>query len=107
MKNFEETLKVLNNLNITQESIDWIEDLPEKVYEDYLEGVKTVAQNLDVDTHRWYETSIEVFEIDGRFIGVRKISNIFSEMSEVLDMYWTLEFFEMKPVETVTYVPVK
>lgn len=98
----KEIIKELNDLKITQKSIDFLEDLPEEIYEKYFQ--EEVENGLDVDKHRWYETSISVFRIDeGLFIGVESVTDTFSEQSEVEDMYHTLRFFEMEAIPSVTY----
>lgn len=98
----KEIIKQLNDLKITQRSIDFLEDLPEDIYKKYFEG-KEVDNDLSVDKHRWYETSITVFEIPKGYIGVRSVTDLFSEQSSVYDMFWTLQFFEMEPIVTTTY----
>ena len=64
---------------------------------------KTITHNLDIDTHRWYETSISVIEIDNTLIGVRYITNIFSESSDYEDCYVVLNFNEMEKVTIESY----
>ena len=105
MKNFDELLKTLNELKITQKSMDWLEDLPNDIWEEYFKTneIKCIKSDLDVDKHRWYETSITVYKYQDRFFGVRSVTNVFSEQSEVEDMFHTLKFFEMKEVITITY----
>lgn len=97
-------IELLNELKINQSSIDWLEDLPEKIYYDVFEGKhKDLGTGLDVDKHRWYETSIDVIGIADGIMGVRIISDIFSESTTVEDCYNTLQFFEMEEVKVITY----
>ncbi len=98
----KEIIEKLNNLKILQKSIEFEEDLPEEIYKQYFEG-RDLDSGLDVQKHRWYETSISVYEIAEGFLGVRSVTDVFSEQSEVIDMFHTLEFFEMKQVQTTTY----
>ena len=103
----KEIVKQLNNLKIVQKSIDFLEDLPQDIYERFFEG-NEVDGELDVDKHRWYETSVSVFRIDDApispsYLGVRSVTDLFSEQSSVSDMFYTLEFFEMEPIITTTY----
>lgn len=103
----KELIQQLNDLNIRQESIDFCEDLPQDIYEKWFEG-NEVDNQLDVDKHRWYETSISVFRIDDApispsYLGVCSITDLFSEQSSVSDITYTLKFFEMEPVITTTY----
>jgi len=104
MNRFEELLKELKDLNLTQKSIDWIEDLPVGIWNKYdKELTNPVKDNLDIDTHRWYELSTSVYEIDGRYLGVEHISNLFSEQMDCSDVYHTLSFNEMHPTTEVTF----
>ena len=104
MEKFDELLAKLKALKITQTHFDWAEDIPEDIWKEYFDGnFKVVKRNLRVDKHRWYETSISVIKIFDRFLGIRHVSDMFSETMDVEDCYHTLEFFEMKEVQTITY----
>lgn len=99
----KELIEKLNKEQITQMSIDFFED--GTIYKD-LSGFTLVTDNLNIDTHRWYELSTTVIKRGEDFIGIRHISNIFSEEMDCDDVCHHLEFFEMKPVQTITYVKV-
>jgi hypothetical protein len=103
MEKFDELLKTLNNLKITQKHMDWGENIPLDIWNEHFQEYKPLAYGLDVDTHRWYETSISVISIYGRIMGIRHISNLFSESSEVEDCYVTMEFFEMEEIQVTSY----
>lgn len=104
MKNFKELLSKLNELSIIQKSGDWSEDLPIDIWNDYFKGnFKEVKHNLDIDTHRWYETSTVVIKIYDRLLGINYITNVFSESTEREDCYHTISFFEMKEVTEISY----
>lgn len=104
----EKLLEKLNELKITQKSGDWTEDLPEDIWENYFKDqFKTVAHGLEVDTHRWYETSISVIEMKGKYIGIEFISNMFSESSEWEDCCVTIKFHEMEEFTTKGYRKTK
>lgn len=95
----------LNNLKIRQTELDFEEGLPANIYETYFQIWTNVASDLDIDKHRWFETSISVWETpEGEFIGVRSVTNIYSEQSDCSDIGWQLCFIPMKPVETISYV---
>lgn len=95
-------IKELNDLKIVQKSLDYLEDLPEEIYKKYFEN-KGCVYSGDVDKHRWYETSVEVYKVDGVLIGVCAVTDCFSEQSEVQDMFHTLRFFEMEEYTTISY----
>lgn len=100
----QELVKKLNYLKIPQ-TFDWEESLPEEIYTHHFEDQFEVLQDqLDVDKHRWYETSITVINIsDVGILGVRSVTDVFSEQMTVGDCYYTLEFFEMEEVRTISY----
>lgn len=100
----KELVQKLNDLEITQINGDWAENIPEEIYNEYLEGsYQEVAYDLDVDTRRWYETSITVLELPDGFIGVRYITNMFSESQDYEDCYHTMKFMEMESYITTSY----
>ena len=104
MEKFNELLAKLKELKITQTKGDWSENLPDDIWEQYFKGnFKEIKHNLAVDTHRWYETSIVVLEICGGLLGIRYITNMFSESQDWEDCYVQIEFMEMKEVQTVSY----
>ena len=108
MNDFDTLLEELNKLKIMQDSIDWEECIPDDIWESEIKGrVSPVASGLEVDTRRWYETSITVFKTRGRLMGVKHITNMFSEMGSCEDMGFTLRFFEMEEVPSVTYKEIK
>jgi len=103
MKSNKELVEYLNGLKILQTS-SWDECIPEVVWNEYFEcKYKTVDSGLDVDKHRWYELTTEVIEINGGFIGVRSVTDCFSEQSSIGDMGCRLLFFEMKEVQITSY----
>jgi hypothetical protein len=63
---------------------------------------KRVAINLDVDKHRWYELSTTVYAIDDIYIGLRGISDIYSETMDYDGLDY-VKAFEMEPVQSITY----
>lgn len=104
MDKFDELLKQLNELEIEQEQMEWSENIPEEIWnEHFANKCAQLESDLDVDKHRWYETSISVVEVYDRIMGVKHVSDIFSESMSCKDCGHTLEFFEMEPVNTITY----
>ena len=109
MENFNELLEKLNGLKIIQKSMDWGECLPEDIWNEYFKGkYKEIAFGIDVDTHRHYETSITVINIfdEEKLLGIRHITNVFSESSMVEDCYVTILFYEMKEKVITSYEPI-
>lgn len=89
----------LNEAKILQTDLDWRNCIDEDT-----SNWITVAYDLEIDKRRWYEFCTEVVEIDGMYMGVRHVSQMYSESGQVIDCYFTLQFKEMKPVTTITYV---
>ena len=78
-------------------------EFPQEIQE-IIDVCRIVASDLDVEKHRWYETSITVYELDEEYFGIRYITTIYSENTEFSDIYHTLEAFPMKAISTITYV---
>lgn len=99
----KELVEKLNNLKIKQIS-SWGEDIPEDIWKEHFENkLMTVDSGLDVDKHRWYETSTEVIAINEGFIGIRSVTDCFSEQSSIEDMFFILQFFEMQEIKVTSY----
>jgi len=103
--NNKELVEYLNSLEITQKHLDWTEDIPKEIWaKHFFDGVfQTIKCGLEIIKHRWYETSIEVISINDGLIGVESVTDLFSEQSSVEDMFFTLNFFEMEEVPSVSY----
>jgi hypothetical protein len=101
----KESIEKLNGLQIIQTSSGWKENIPDDIWAKYFENLpfEEVALDLDVDTHRWYETSTTVIKIGGIFIGINYITNMFSESQNYEDCYHTIEFMEMEEYVTTSY----
>ena len=102
----QQIINELNNLKILQKSIDWREDLDQNTWEKFFEYNELVAEELDVDKHRHYELVTDVYKIGDKYLGIRRIGDLYSEMSSCEDIYWTLKFFEMKQIKTISYEEV-
>lgn len=104
MSKFNELLNELSGLNKTQTAGDWAENLPESIWENHFkDNFKEMEVGLDVDKHRWYEVSTTVIEIYGELLGIRHITNMFSESQDWEDCCVTIKFIEMKGVQAVRY----
>jgi len=107
----DKIIETLNDRNYRQKSIDWLEDINDEDYDKYFsvnDRPKTpIRSSLDVDSRRHYETATQVFDFDGKYLGVRAIQMVYSESARVEDCYHKLEFFEMEPITTITYKKIK
>ena len=100
----KELVKLLNELNLSQCSMDWDENIPDDIYVKFFENNhKEVASGLDVERHRWYETSTIVIEINGKFLGINLVTDLFSENMDIEDTGEGIIFFEMQEINTISY----
>ena len=100
----KELVAELNALKITQTNSDWYEDIPVDIWDKYFDNrYDEVASGIQVETYRWYEISITVIKMLGGLLGIRHITNIFSESMDHEDCYETYQFDEMNQVQTVAY----
>jgi hypothetical protein len=84
--------------------MDWAENLPQEIWDEHFKGnFKEIARGLNVDQRRHYETSISVIEIYGKILGIRHITNLYSESSSCEDCYVTIDFFEMEEITIKSY----
>lgn len=105
MKSIKEIIEELNSLKIIQKSMDFTEDLDQDILDKYF--TNCVKELLDVDKHRWYETSIQVYELPDGYLGVQCITDVVGESNSVEDMFWTLKFFEMDQIQVISYIVKK
>jgi len=100
----KELIEELNEKGITQTEYADEGFVDSEDVSSILSDAKLVESDLDVDKHRWYETSLYVYKLeDGFLLGIRAVSDIFSEMSGLEDIDWDLNFQEMERVQAVTY----
>ena len=110
--NRTQLIQAINDAKIFQNA-DWEEMYFPDEIEYILERCEILADGLDVEKHRWYETSVTVYELlaDNLFgqdeyelFGIRYATNIFSEQMGYHDIYHVIEAFPMKEMKTITYV---
>ena len=100
----KELVKMLNDLNLSQDSMDWAENIPFDIYNTLFKNKhQVVAYNLDIDKHRWYETSTVVVEINNCFLGISLVTDVFSEDMDVSDCGEEISFFEMEEIKITSY----
>lgn len=107
MEKFNELLEKLKSLNIKQKSIDWIECIPDEIWDEHFkDNFMEIKSGINVDKHRWYETSTSVVSIYGKLLGIKHVTDLFSESMSCEDCYETIDFFEMKEVTVTSYVKI-
>ena len=100
-ESLDSLIEYLNDLNVIQNDYDF-EDIPEDLWNMYFKNC--LAHGLDIEKHRWYETSVSVFETELGIFGIRHVHKTYSEEMSVSDIYWQYEFFKMNKTEVVTLV---
>lgn len=71
--------------------------------EEHLGSDLLVKNDIDIDKHRWYETSVSVFKCSDGLLGIRLPSQLYSESSEWSELYSGIEFYEVEEVMEVVY----
>jgi hypothetical protein len=106
MTKFNELLEKLKSLEIIQQEMDWDENIPQDIWDEYfLNNYNELKSGLHVDSHRHYEMSTSVIEVSGGLLGIKHITNVYSESCGVEDCYVEMEFMEMKEVQIISYEP--
>lgn len=105
MDKFDELLQKLKGMDKTQSYMDWEENIPSDIWDIFIQNnYRLMAEGLEIDEHRWYERSTVVIKIFGRFLGINLVTKMYSEQNEIDDICAELFFFEMDPIQTVTYI---
>lgn len=108
MSKFDELLDKLSKLKIIQKSYSWQEDLPEGLWEEYfVTSDGPIAYGIDNEFLHEFEISTEVYKFGDRYLGVRSIVYTFDDISDPADLYHTIEFFEMEPIQVTSYAKKK
>ena len=71
--------------------------------EELVEGAELVKEDVDIEKHRWYETSVSIFKCSDGLLGIRLPSQLYSESSEWSDLYSGIEFYDVEEVKAVVY----
>ena len=64
---------------------------------------KRVAENLEKEEYRWYEVSVSVYKLEDGFVGIRGVSNIYSEGTTPEDCCTKCSASEYIEIPSVTY----
>lgn len=101
---FDELLQELNKYEIIQTTFDWEEIIPEELWNEHFENNNhRVVAWISYEKHRHYETGIIVISIYGRYLGIRALSDIYSEMTAPEDCYHIVKFYEMESKTKKTF----
>lgn len=94
----EELIKKASNLYNNGECYNTF-SLEEQIWK------KPVKSNLYVEKHRWYETSISIFECSDGLLGIRLPSELYSESSEWCELCAGIKFYDIEEVKEIVYKP--
>lgn len=98
-----ELIDKINSLKLIQKEYWEDTEFPQEVQE-VLDTCEIVKEGLDVEKHRWYETSVVVGQLNGEYFGIRFVTTVYSESSSIEDVRWKINAFPMKAVLSVDYV---
>ena len=65
--------------------------------------LKIIPKSIDVDRHRWYEVSTTIYKVEDGYVGIRGISQIYSEYMSDKDCDYLCEASEYEEVQTISY----
>ena len=65
--------------------------------------LEIVSEDIDVDRHRWYEISTTVYKVEDGYVGIRGISQIYSEYMSDKDCDYLCKASEYEEVQTISY----
>ena len=69
--------------------------------------LKAVERDLHIERDRWFEVSTVVYRCEDGYVGVSGVTTLYSEMMSWDDCYCPCIAKEYRPVQTITYEPVK
>ena len=100
-------IRHLNTLKIVQESINWFEDFPEQLWEDYLCSCyrkTTISGESNYNGYKMVDTSIDVFDLPVGALGVEYVSRNLNGFYDLSDIKHVLKFYELIKISTETYI---
>lgn len=101
-KEFERILSILQNEYFYDIDGDDIKNDEVMTYFKLLG--KPIERGIDVQKHRWYETSINVYKLGDWFIGIYHVSDMYSDRSSLEDFEEYVYIFEMEREEIKKYI---
>lgn len=92
------------------EAIKLINDPEEDLYcigdaEDLIDYEKELASDIDIDRHRWYETSTSYYQLEDGILGISGLSNIYSESTSASDCCVRCHAFKGEEYTAICYRP--
>lgn len=101
--NVKELVEKINSLEITQTEYFDEQSISEEI--DKILEESRIVDKVSRDIHRWWETSIVVYKInENEYLGIRYVTNLYSEQSDISDVFHTIKAYVMEPKLTITYI---
>lgn len=69
--------------------------------------IECVAEHLDINNYRWFNTAVDVYACEDGYVGIRGIYQLFSANMCCSDCDYPCEALEYEEVTVVTYKQVK
>lgn len=97
MSRFDKMLKELNTMDIQQTTEYWLDSIPYNIRKKYFNNeIKVMKTGVCKRSNPLYTTSIEVIDMNGRYLGVHHISNKHHLSMSYKKFNESLDFFETK-----------
>ena len=93
--------ELIDYINSNDFYILW--DMEYSLFNNYKDPPQRVAENLEIEEHRWYEVSTSVYKLEDGFVGVRGVSKIYSEDTNAEDCCTKCSASEYIEIPSVTY----
>ena len=78
-------------------------DMEDSLFNNDKDLPQRVADNLEIDNHRWYEISTSVYKLEDGFVGLRGVSDIYSEYMDAEDCGFRCTASEYIEIPSFTY----
>ena len=70
---------------------------------DNISECELVIEGIDIEKHRWHETSLTIYECEDGLIGIRLPSQMYQESGYWEDLYSRPEYYDVKEIVTIGY----
>ena len=71
--------ELIDHINSNEFYILW--DMEHSLFNNDKDLPQRVAENLEIEEHRWYEVSTSVYKLEDGFVGVRGVSSLYTDMN--------------------------
>ena len=93
--------ELIDYINSNEFYILW--DMENSLFNNDKDLPQRVAENLEIEEHRWYDVSVSVYKLEDGFVGVRGVSKIYSEDTNAEDCGFRCTASEYIEIPSFTY----